>query len=187
MEKIKKFIISQTWLTADLVTYLRLFFFSPLVIFFSLKRWYLVAFILFFLGLLTDALDGFIARLKNQSKEGGTIFDAGADKVFILIPFLILGLRFLNQTTVIWILTLEIFHVLLVFFNQALGLPLKIVVNLFIRLKMWFLGLIVGFLLLTAQYFAPLSSIFLYFAIATSVVGIFIHLVKAINMLTYLK
>ncbi len=43
-----------------------------------------VALGLFILGVLSDALDGFLARLKNQQTELGTILDPIADKFLIL-------------------------------------------------------------------------------------------------------
>lgn len=187
MEKIKKFIIETPWLTADFVTYSRLFFFSPLVIFFSLKGEYLTALIIFILGNISDALDGYIARLKDQTKERGIIFDAGTDKIFILLPFLTLGLKFLDHTPVTLMLALEIFHVLLVLIGRTLKFPIRIAANLPYRIKMWFLGFSVGFLLLNPIRFTSLSSAFLYAAIITATLSLAIYLVKWIKELTRVR
>ena len=43
-----------------------------------------VAVTLFFLGMLTDAADGFVARSKRQQSQLGTILDPIADKLLIL-------------------------------------------------------------------------------------------------------
>jgi cardiolipin synthase len=50
------------------------------------------AFWVFFVGGLTDGLDGFFARILNQRSELGTILDPVADKVFLSLSSLTLGL-----------------------------------------------------------------------------------------------
>lgn len=50
------------------------------------------AFWVFFVGGLTDGLDGFFARVLNQRSELGTILDPVADKVFLSLSSLTLGL-----------------------------------------------------------------------------------------------
>ncbi|MCX7778724.1 MAG: CDP-alcohol phosphatidyltransferase family protein [Patescibacteria group bacterium] len=181
MKKIEKFILSQNWIKADLITYLRFFIFAPLVIFLSLIKWYATALIFYLMGLLTDALDGYVARLKNQVKEKGTILDASADKIFIIIPFLILGFRFLNLTFVILVVVLEIIHVLVVLFSRFLRLPLKTAANFPNRIKMWFLGLGLGFLLLAPFSLAFLSSTFLHLAIVSSFTGTSLQIGKILK------
>ncbi len=50
------------------------------------------AFWVFFVGGLTDGLDGFFARVLDQRSELGTILDPVADKVFLSLSSLTLGL-----------------------------------------------------------------------------------------------
>ena len=50
------------------------------------------AFWVFFVGGLTDGLDGFLARVLNQRSELGTILDPVADKVFLSLSSLTLGI-----------------------------------------------------------------------------------------------
>ena len=47
---------------------------------------------LFVLGILTDALDGFVARSKQQQSQLGTVLDPVADKVLILSTLISLSL-----------------------------------------------------------------------------------------------
>lgn len=174
MGSIKNFILKTPWLTADLLTYSRLFIFSPLVIYFSVIENYQAALIFFIIGFLTDLMDGYTARLKKHVKESGIILDAGTDKIFFLIPFMILGMRFLSQKMVTIIVSLEIFHITLIIFGQILGFPLKITGGLVHFLKMCLTGTMVGFLLIR---FHPnvLSTVFLHLIIIASILNIFIY------------
>ena len=56
----------------------------------SLKDYYILALILFFIAGLTDYFDGFLARKYNSASQIGEILDPLADK--ILIIFLFFGL-----------------------------------------------------------------------------------------------
>ena len=56
----------------------------------AINKYYLIAFLLFFLAGLTDYFDGFLARKFNASSQFGEILDPIADK--ILIVFLLFGL-----------------------------------------------------------------------------------------------
>lgn len=47
---------------------------------------------LFVLGILTDALDGFVARSKQQQSQLGTVLDPVADKVLILSTLISLSI-----------------------------------------------------------------------------------------------
>lgn len=178
MGKIKQFILDKGWITADLITYLRLLLFSPLVIFFTLKENYLVAFILFILGSLTDALDGYVARLKNQTKESGIFLDAATDKIFILPPFLILGFKFLDSRIVVLLFSLEVFHASLVILGKAVNFPLRIAANIPGKIKMGFESLGIAFLLLNAQKFLFLASFFFIVAIIFAILSLVLHLIK---------
>ena len=56
----------------------------------TIKNYYFVALILFFIAGLTDYFDGFLARKYNATSQIGEILDPLADK--ILIIFLLFGL-----------------------------------------------------------------------------------------------
>ena len=87
---------------ANILTFSRIFIaiFIPCFIFFGrsdfllldVKIVYFVSFILFILAALSDFLDGWIARKKDQESEIGRILDPIADKLLVilaLVPILI--------------------------------------------------------------------------------------------------
>ena len=58
-----------------------------------LKDYYLLSFLLFFLGGITDYLDGYLARRYNASSNFGEILDPIADKVLIIFLLFALALN----------------------------------------------------------------------------------------------
>ena len=56
------------------------------------SRLYLDALIVFIVGGLTDALDGFVARMTNQKTSLGAHLDPVADKLLLISSFIMLGL-----------------------------------------------------------------------------------------------
>jgi CDP-diacylglycerol--glycerol-3-phosphate 3-phosphatidyltransferase len=66
----------------------------PLIIYFLLTGQRLVAFIIMLVSLLSDGLDGYLARKLNQESRLGKFLDPLCDKIFlaaVLITFLYLG------------------------------------------------------------------------------------------------
>jgi len=79
-------------ITPNQVSYSRLFILSPLIIFLLFlaptnKTLYFFIAILFYLVLLTDWLDGQIARGSNQTSKKGEFLDSIADRTSIIIFF----------------------------------------------------------------------------------------------------
>jgi cardiolipin synthase len=56
------------------------------------SHFYLDALLVFILGGVTDALDGFIARRMNQKTSLGAILDPIADKLLLMSSFIMLGM-----------------------------------------------------------------------------------------------
>jgi len=84
-------------ISPDHITLSGLLFLSPLVIvsvllapILNLRILYLVAFILFYLVLFVDWFDGQVARGLNKSSEKGAFLDMIADRVLIIIFFVVI-------------------------------------------------------------------------------------------------
>lgn len=100
---IKKYNLS---ITPNQVTYFRLLILSPLIIFLlfltpilEMRRLYLVIAILFYFILLTDWLDGQLARGLNKVSKKGEFLDTIADRTSIIIFFtLIISIGLFTQT-----------------------------------------------------------------------------------------
>jgi cardiolipin synthase len=68
------------WTIPNLLTFLRLLFLAPILLFLAKgQRLPAVAFI--FLGIATDFVDGYVARRFNQSSDLGRLMDPVVDKV----------------------------------------------------------------------------------------------------------
>jgi cardiolipin synthase len=94
----KLYLISQQILTpATICTLFRLLL-APIVAFLILEKSWALAFIFFVIAALSDFLDGFLARLRNETTPLGTYLDPFSDKVFLISTFYAFTK---NMTTVI--------------------------------------------------------------------------------------
>jgi cardiolipin synthase (CMP-forming) len=78
---------------ANILTIIRILL-IPVYILCVLQDYPLVALVIFGLAAITDALDGFIARTKNQKTPLGTILDPLADKLLLTTAFLLLAIKY---------------------------------------------------------------------------------------------
>lgn len=92
------------------------FFFTALVSYESDRENYrLAALFLFLLAALTDAVDGFLARLLKQKTRLGIILDPLADKLLLLSGYLgILGVQALQYHPPLWITVAIVFRDLVI-------------------------------------------------------------------------
>lgn len=74
---------------ANLITLLRVFL-VPLIVLAMLSDEMMVAFLVFMLAGLSDAVDGTVARYFDQQSEFGTILDPIADKLMLVSVFIVL-------------------------------------------------------------------------------------------------
>ena len=82
---------SSNWTIPNALTVARILF-TPLFVVFFLDESYLAALSLFFLAGVTDALDGFLARVLNQRSPLGALLDPLADKVLLDTSYVCLAL-----------------------------------------------------------------------------------------------
>lgn len=95
------------WVTPNSVTVLR-FVLTPFVIMLLLKGYMVEALYLFLFTAFTDALDGSLARVRNQVTPWGTIYDPVADKFLIGSCLLLLTLQYLPWYITALIVILEV-------------------------------------------------------------------------------
>ena len=77
------------WIIPCTISVLRALALAPL--FFLFPAYPIAAFLVFTAGALTDALDGWLARLLNAESELGKILDPIADKIFYLGALVVLN------------------------------------------------------------------------------------------------
>jgi len=83
----------------------RIFLLAPIIIFFY-KSLYLLSLIVFILAAVTDYLDGYIARKKNQNSDQGALLDLLSDKIFVSV--LLIWMTFSFDSLLILLSTLFI-------------------------------------------------------------------------------
>lgn len=88
----------------NIITVIRLMLISPIVIT-LLMREYRLAFILFFIAGLTDAVDGYLARRFHWISRFGSMIDPIADKFLLILTFLTLGYL---QIIPVWLLLIVV-------------------------------------------------------------------------------
>ena len=105
----------------NLITSLRIIL-TPIFIIYVLDEKYLLALIVFIIAGLSDAVDGFIARVFDQKSLLGAILDPIADKILLVTAFVVLSVKDLvpDWLTVIVISrdVLILLAVLILFLNK---------------------------------------------------------------------
>lgn len=139
------------YITPNQLCYLRMFA-APIIMFLFLKGEYRWAFALFVFAVLTDFIDGPLARWKNQVSEEGKNLDPMADKMLITIPLLLAGYtHFDNQTMTFFLVTtlLLVFtsNVLKPYLRNKFSIPLSTGANAFGQIKMMLESLTLGLML----------------------------------------
>jgi len=139
-----------SWVTPNQVTVLRFILTVP-VVWLVLYHYYNPAIWLFILAVLTDAVDGAMARTRNQITEWGELFDPVADKLLIGAVGLLLIFRYLHWLLILIILTLEFITIIAAFIYKTHGGLAPVKANIFGKTKMVLQSSGIGLLLIFAQ------------------------------------
>jgi len=138
------------WVRPNHITGLRFILTVPVVWLIFIKD-YDLATALFIMAALTDAIDGALARVRNQITEWGELFDPIADKLLIGLTGLLLIFRFLHWWLMVIILILEFITILWAIYVKIKHYDIHISANVFGKLKMVFQSSGVILLLIFAQ------------------------------------
>ena len=82
----------------------------PVIYYLLVSEYYFAGFIVFSIAALTDALDGAMARTRNQETETGKILDAVADRGLIVLVATIFIPRYFGWNLLILLGVLEVFN-----------------------------------------------------------------------------
>jgi len=147
------------WLRPNHLSLARLLLVLPVVLLF-IKEYYLTGIIIFIFGFFLDALDGTLARTRNQITKLGRILDPVADKIFFLASLIILGSRFLDYYIFIFILIVELITLLqgiialpFIPLLKKWGFRKEVGANIFGKYKMTWQ--VIGLLLIVAGIYLP--------------------------------
>ena len=163
--------------TPNRLTMFRIFA-TPVVFWLILSEHYRIGIIAFLLTALTDAMDGSLARMKNQITKFGILFDPLADKLLIGSLVILLVFRYYPIWMGVVILGLEIIFIILAVIAQV---HLKIIrmANMWGKAKMILqvmaVFLTLSGLLLDVPYFFTAAAWVFGVAIGFAVVSLFAH------------
>ncbi len=147
---------------------------TPIVAVLMLYEHYLIGLIAFLLVAFTDAIDGAMARTRNQITEWGKVYDPLADKILIGSMVFIIVLRYIDFWTAIIIIFLEFIIVTTAWIRKREGAQIQ--ANFWGKMKMCLQVSGVVILLLAIvfnwQALLPLASGVLYLAIAFAIVSL---------------
>ncbi|MBI4433304.1 CDP-alcohol phosphatidyltransferase family protein [Candidatus Uhrbacteria bacterium] len=139
-------------ITPNQVTMVR-FFTTPIVLYLLLVEEYHWGLLAFLLVALTDAIDGALARTRNQITDWGKLYDPLADKLLIGSVVFAVVVRELDVLLGLSIITIEVVIIGLAWYGRAHGRVVQ--ANAWGKVKMWLEVIGVALLLLGLAFGVP--------------------------------
>jgi len=138
---------------------------------------YKIGLIAFLLVAFTDALDGAMARTRDQVTEWGKVYDPLADKILIGSMVFIIVLRYIDLWTSLLVIGMEIIIIVVAWIRKREGKEIQ--ANVWGKIKMHLQVYGVAILLLSVIYdwgaLLPFASGTLYMAIVFAVISLLTH------------
>ncbi len=164
------------WVKPNFFTLLRLVL-VPLVVYVNYLHWYRIGIPLFLFAAFTDAIDGSLARTRNQITDFGKMMDPVADKLLIGSMVVLLVMRYINYYVGLMVIALEIIFMITATVVRALGKVPQ--ANLWGKIKMLLqcvavCVVLLGLSLESVWLFAAASWIF-GAAIIFAIISLFFH------------
>ena len=148
----------------------------PFVIFFLLHENYEIGFFLFAISVISDALDGAIARTRNQITDWGIVFDPLADKLLISSASIIIISKFINPFLA-WVMVL--IEVLLIIFSyfrfKGEIVPAKTVGKIKMILQSVGIGILLLAIIIDLPILILISTYIFYLAIFFALLSLFVY------------
>ncbi len=150
----------------------------PFVAYLFATEQYNVGLILFLVSAFSDAIDGSMARTRNQITEWGRTFDPLADKLLIGVAAFILVSRFLNPYLAATVILMEFFIMASAYYRKrAYGIPIEAELSGKVKMVLQSLGVasvLVGAVSGIAQFFVIASYLF-YLAIVFAIISLVVY------------
>lgn len=147
---------------------------TPVVVLLMLYERYYIGLLAFLILAFTDALDGSMARTRNQITEWGKVYDPLADKILIGSMVFVIVLRYIDFWTAIIIIGMEFIIITAAWIRKREGRVVQ--ANRWGKIKMMLQVAGVTLLLLSVIFnwaaLVPLASGTLYLAIAFAIVSL---------------
>lgn len=164
------------WITPNQITLLRIIS-VPIVAWLLAKENYSVGIPIFILAAFTDAIDGALARLRQQITSWGTFYDPVADKLLISVVIIIIVMKHINPFFGLIMIGIEVAIGSGGFINRRSGMPRS--ANVWGKIKMFLQFSGVTLLMLAvwsgAPLFVPFSIGLLSLAIVFAVISFYTY------------
>lgn len=148
----------------------------PFIIFYLLAENYDVGFWLFIISISTDALDGAIARTRNQITDWGIVFDPLADKLLIGSVSLVVISKFINPYLAGAIVIIEILLIISAYMRfRGEIVPAKIVGKIKMVLQSIGIAILLLGLVINLPSLILIASYILYLSIIAALLSLFVY------------
>ncbi|MDO8567007.1 MAG: CDP-alcohol phosphatidyltransferase family protein [bacterium] len=165
------------FVTPNMVTWFR-FITVPFVAYLFLQEFYLAGLLLFVVSAFSDAVDGSLARTRDQVTDWGKMYDPAADKLLIGLAAFILVSKFLNWYLAATIIGIEFFLIVGAYYRRRFhGVPIEAEFSGKIKMVLQSLG--VAAILLSAVFHIPtfltIAAYLLYLAIVFAIISLAVY------------
>ncbi len=163
--------------TPNMVTWFR-FITVPFAASLFILESYLAGLLLFAISAFSDAVDGSLARTRNQVTDWGKMYDPAADKLLIGFAAFILVSKFLNWYLAATIIGIEFFLIVGAYYRKRFqGIPIEAEFSGKIKMVLQSLG--IAALLLSAVFSIPafliIAEYLLYLAIVFAIISLAVY------------
>ncbi|MBU0879943.1 CDP-alcohol phosphatidyltransferase family protein, partial [Patescibacteria group bacterium] len=152
---------------------------TPAVVVLMVYEQYYIGLIAFLFIAFTDALDGSMARTRNQITEWGKIYDPLADKILIGSMVFAIVLRYIDVWTAVAIVVIEIVFIITAWIRIKKQDGKIVQANIWGKIKMFLqvAGVVILLLAIINNWASllPFASYALYLAIAFAIVSLLTH------------
>ncbi len=160
--------------TPNQVTYLR-FILTPVVGWLFYREIYSWGLILFLLTMLTDAIDGAMARTRDQITDLGKVIDPLADKLAVGTVAVLLVVRFLNWQIAGLIILVDVLIMLVGGYNKYIlkkGIQAEIFGKMKLITQVIGVAVLLLYILLSWSWLLIMAKYILYLAIGLAVISL---------------
>ena len=161
-------------ITPNQVTYLRIIL-TPLLGWLFYKEIYAWGLILFLLTMLTDAIDGAMARTRNQITDLGKMLDPLADKLAVGMVAVLLVIKFFNPIIAWLIIGIDVLIMLVGGYKKYIlkdGIQAEIFGKLKLITQVIGVGVLLLYVLLSWAWLLILAKYILYLAIGLATISL---------------
>lgn len=165
------------FITPNIVTWFR-FITVPFVAYLFIQESYIIGLLLFIVSAFSDAVDGSLARTRNQVTDWGKMYDPAADKLLIGVSVFILVSNFLNWYLAVTIIGIELFLIVSAYYRKRFqSIPIEAEFSGKIKMVLQSLGVasILVSIVFSIPAFITIATYLLYLAIIFAIISLVVY------------